>query len=256
MIHTDARAATGADADLFSQAQLYLACRELGLVPGPELEAEWSRFYGALVARIRRFAFACGAAPGDIGDCVQDVWTELVVRLPMLRLDPERGQFSSWLFAVVRSKVVDRRRSNKRCWLQECPGTLQAVPDRGPNPSAVVETTEVCAAALSRLRQRLSVCSFQVLRLRLIDQKPAAEVAQALGLSVEQVWYRYHRAMREAQKIGSAWRRGRPTPACASPVSRKKTSSKNSAQGKVAETVSRSVAPVQLGTSPCVNVEV
>ena len=34
--------------------------------------------------------------------------------------------------------------------------------------------------------------------------RPVAEVAEKLGLSQEQVWYRFHRARREMEEIGSS----------------------------------------------------
>jgi len=214
------------------------------MAPGPNLEAAWQQFYNRFFATIRKYAYSCGAIAEDVPDCVQEVWAELLVRLPTFRLDPQRGKFDSWLFRIVRGKVTDLQRAHKRRRTRDDLDSLSAVPDKGPSPGYVTEANEFSALALNRLRQRLSKCSFQVLCLRLVDQKPVAEVAQELGLSNQQVWYRYHRARREAQLIGSTWTRGQGSLAIQeNPSLEKKKNEQNSAQGTEAISVSRNIGP-------------
>jgi DNA-directed RNA polymerase specialized sigma24 family protein len=67
-----------------------------------------------------------------------------------------------------------------------------------------LEEKEIVTLAWVQLRKRLSECNVQVLQLRLMEQRSVAEVSEKLGLSHEQVWYRYHRARRALAEIGSA----------------------------------------------------
>jgi RNA polymerase sigma-70 factor (ECF subfamily) len=207
--------ATSVTAELLSLAQSYLTHPENDGTAAEDLEAAWNEFYQLCTRTIRKFAFRCGTTENDIADCLQDVWTELIARLPSFHLDPNRGQFETWLFRIVRSKSVNLRRSNRRGLLQETADALQIVADDRADSAHRSEAEEVVSQVWDLLRERLSECNLQILRLRLVEGLPGAEVAERLGLTHEQVRYRYHRARRELEEIGAAWSRGqrslRPT---------------------------------------------
>ena len=235
-------AASTADARLLLEVQHYLTHRTQGLPTGRDLEAAWGVFFARYSQKICKYAVACGAAAADMADCVQDVWTELLVRLPSFRLDPKRGQFDSWLFQIVRGKTVDLVRFHKRSMLQANAVALQLVTDGHPSPAHTLEEQEMVRLAWSLLRQKLSQCSFHVFRLRLVEQRTVAEVAETLGLSHQQVWYRYHRARRLFEDLGSALAGQRRLPRRHDDPPHKRTvKAKESAQGKAVPSVSRSV---------------
>ncbi|MBI3410584.1 MAG: sigma-70 family RNA polymerase sigma factor [Planctomycetes bacterium] len=190
--------------ELLCQAQSYLKHRERNLPADPKLEAAWIDFFELYSPKIRRFAYTCGATEDDIADCLQEVWAELLVRLPTFQLDPKRGKFDTWLFHIVRGKAADLCRCRKSRCLQEFTDALQSAVDVRPNPCHTMEAQEILGLAWDELKRSLSECNFQVLQMRLVEQRPVPEVAEALGLSHEQVWYRYHRARREAEQIGSS----------------------------------------------------
>ncbi len=241
------RAATNPDSTLLSQAQRYLTCLQKGLAPEYDLEGAWKSFYDLYTRKIRSYAFTCGAGEADLSDCLQEVWTELLVRLPTFRLDPKRGKFDTWLFHIVQGKAVNLRRSHARRWLQDNSDMLQSVIDCHPSPARTLEEQEMFALACDQLTQRLSRCTFQVLQMRLMEQRPVAEVAEKLGLSHEQVWYRYCRARREVQEIGLAWSRGQRTASRKAKPSHEKTAKgQESAQGRVTLAVSRRGGPSSL----------
>jgi len=170
------------------------------------------------------------------------VWTELLVRLRTFHLDPKLGNFDTWLFHIVRSKTVDLRRSRKHRFMQGNPDSLHSVIDGHPGPVRTLEAKEMLAVAWDRITKRLSKCNCQVLQMRLVEERPVAEVAERLGLSQEQVWYRYHRARREVEGICSARSRSQRAPRPHHDLSREKTEKRQeSAQGKSAGTVPRIV---------------
>src|SRR5262249_46249819 len=107
-----------AESELLIQTQSYLTRREHSQPPSQDLEAAWRVFYDLYGGKIRAYACTCGVAEEDIADCVQEIWCELLVRLPTFQLDPCRGQFDTWLFTIVRSKTADLHRSRKRRLLQ------------------------------------------------------------------------------------------------------------------------------------------
>src|SRR5262249_22069054 len=153
----------------------------------PDLEAAWKGFYDLYAHKIRIYAFTCGAMEAEVSDCVQEVWRELLVRLRTFRLDSRRGQFETWLFSIVQGKTADARRFRKRRLARRDSIRLQALTDAHPRPDRAMEDEEMVAIAWAELRKRLSERTFQVLRLRLLDERPVAEVALRLGLSRQQV---------------------------------------------------------------------
>jgi RNA polymerase sigma factor (sigma-70 family) len=206
------RASTGsAEPALLNQIRDFLAHRERGRPPTQEQELAWTAFYRSYSCKIRKYAFSCGATEDEIGDCAQEVWTELLLRLRTFQLDPVRGKFDSWLFRIVRGKAADIHRHKRRA-----PQTGSDVwaPAAAPhaNPARRLEDVEMLTLAWEHLRRRLSECNFRVLQMRLLEERPVNEVAEKLGLSPEQVWYRYHRARRELETIGSALALGRSGP--------------------------------------------
>src|SRR5258708_15218802 len=201
-----------ADSPQLIEIRRYLTHRKHGLRPSEGLEAAWNSFYDLYSRKIRAFAFSCGAADDDIPDCIQEVWRELLTRLPTFQLDASRGQFDTWLYRIVKGKTTDQCRCSKRRLLQGCSDFLQTVTDNHLGPGQALEDEEMVRLAWGQLKNRLSARTFDVLRLRLVDQWPVAEVAEKLGLSHEQVWYRYHRARRELTEIGSALARGQCPP--------------------------------------------
>jgi RNA polymerase sigma factor (sigma-70 family) len=236
----------GANSELLTQTRAYLLHRKRGLAPSYHLEIAWRGFYEVYSEKIRAYAFKCGAGVEEVVDCIQEVWRELLVRLPTFHLDLSRGQFDTWLYQIVRSKAADLLRSHKHRFFQGNSDTLQAVTDNRPSPEQALEHEEQATIAWDELRRRLSECNFRVLTMRLVEQRPVAEVAEKLGLSNQQVWYRYHRARRELEEIGSALARDQRSPHPNDPPREKTKKNQESAQGKRASSVSRSVRPSSL----------
>lgn len=242
--------------ELLIQARSYLTHRQKHLPPSQELEAAWSTFYEFYSRKIRVYAFTCGVADEEILDCVQEVWRELLMRLPTFQLDPCRGQFDSWLFRIVQSKTADLGRSRKRWLLQGNSDRLQTVPDNHRSSDRALEEKEMAALTWEELRASLSDCDFQLLQLRLVEQRPVNEVAVKLGLSPQQVWYHYHRARRKLAEIGAKVANGQPLASAVNPSHHeKKEKEQKFAQGKAALLVSRNTGKDGLGSKGGGNVD-
>jgi RNA polymerase sigma factor (sigma-70 family) len=178
---------------LLSQAQCYLERRKDHDLAADSLEDAWREFYELCTAKVRNFAFGCGIAASDVADCQQAVWAELIARLPAFQLDPMRGQFETWLFRIVRSKVVDLRRLRQRSLSQDSADILLTLPDHRTSPGLRSESEETAKLVWKALRIKLSPPNLEILQLRLVEHWSGAEVAQLLGLTHEQVRHRYRR---------------------------------------------------------------
>lgn len=183
----------------------YLNCRANGIEPDVRAAEAWENFHTWCDSHIRRFAGGLGLRGVNVDDCAQEVWADLMVRLPEFRLDASRGRFTSWLYAIVRSKATDMMRRQSRCRAVSLSteATLD-VRGREDDPAVALErhdNREFVRAGLAKLRRQVSDLSYRVLHLRYFDGLDASQVADSLGITPEQVWAREHRAKRRLSNI-------------------------------------------------------
>ena len=118
--------------------------------------------------------------------------------LPRHEHDPDRGRFRSWLKTVVHNVLQDHRR-RQRCRLEaggvggstalERLGDLQSPRAVERLSVAVDRRTTACAAdMLDRVRVRVEPASWSAFCQRMIERRPAADVAAELGLTVGAVY--------------------------------------------------------------------
>ena len=181
----------------------YLRVSSQGCRPRAMAQAAWEGFFPWCDGTIRRFAMRFGHRGVDPDECAQETWIDLLRRLPRFEHDHARGRFSSWLYSVVRNKAHDLLRTRLRrpaSPLAEAPAVAsnESTPDRA---AQLEEERSVVRDALSRLRERSSEQSYQVLQLRFVEGLCVREVADALGLSPEQVWVREHRMKRKLRDL-------------------------------------------------------
>lgn len=171
----------------------YLQNRSSGTQSSLEQERAWKMFHRSCDATIRRFAAARGLRSANLDDCAQEVWLDLLGKLPDFELDQRKGRFESWLYRVVQNKSADiqRRQRRRDAVVQPLPGgaTIQS----GDDPAAAcerAETRDAVRLGLSRLKEDSPRKSYRVLELRQVEGQRVDEVAKALDLTPAQVWAR------------------------------------------------------------------
>jgi RNA polymerase sigma-70 factor (ECF subfamily) len=186
-------------------AQRYLLTRESDAAPDSQATRAWQTFYSRCDRLIRHYSGKFQRSGVDPEDCAQDVWSQLLRTLPAFELKPGRGQFNSWLYAVVRSKANDILRKSARQQTEAMSAEISAdLATRDADPSENCERQETIQCvrnALATLRRQVSDTSFQVLHLRQIQGKTVDETAQLLGISPQQVWARDHRMRRKLRDL-------------------------------------------------------
>jgi len=194
---------------LCDKLKAYLECRSRNVAPPPPLAEAWDHFYQFYAPRIRGFLSRSGLPEADREDCLQDVWCEVVAHLADLPYDPRRGCLSTWLITVARHRAVDTLRHHRH----RSAGRIEdgaALVDPGPGPAAACERLSDQAQVkrvLTELSAQVSARNFQVLHLRFIEGRTSAEVADALGLTPDQVRFRLHRVK---QKFRDLFERSAP----------------------------------------------
>jgi RNA polymerase sigma-70 factor (ECF subfamily) len=119
------------------------------------------------------------------------------------------SKVDTWLFAIARSFCIKKRRRSK--FAPDDPVSLEEHAEQGadlaataPAPDEVVSSREL-AVALDRALDELEPSRREVLILRDVEGLSAAEVAEVLGLSVDAVKSRLHRARAALRERLSRW---------------------------------------------------
>ena len=146
-----------------------------------------------LVDRYERplLAYASRMLGGDWAGA-QDAVQETFLRL--CREDHEKieSRVAAWLFSVCRSRVIDMQRTNHATPVDASQVTLA---DPGPDASQVARDAED-KVHLNSLVGKLSPRQQEVLRLRLQAGLSYREIAEVTGLTIGNVGFHLHEAVR------------------------------------------------------------
>lgn len=150
----------------------------------------------SLVDRFERplLAYACRLLAGDHARA-QDAVQETFLRFLKLRLEEQKqieSRIAAWLFAVCRSRVIDMQRSPGHAM-----NSTEHMPlvDPSPDASQLAESAEQ-TSRLVALVETLSPRQQEVLRLRLQAELSYREIAEITGLTVSNVGFHLHAAVR------------------------------------------------------------
>jgi RNA polymerase sigma-70 factor (ECF subfamily) len=146
-------------------------------------------------AKVYGFGMKMCRDPEDAKDILQDT---LLTMARTVRDFRGASSLSTWLYSIARSFCIKKRRRGKSIAaepLSSHPGGADAatVPHPAPGPEETLGSREV-ETVLAHAIAALAPSYREVLVLRDIEGLSAAEVAEVLGLSVEAVKSRLHRA--------------------------------------------------------------
>ena len=181
----------------------------------------WSRLTSVFSPIVYRWAREAGLGGADSADIVQDVFVAVARYIPSFEKKKEKASFRSWLATITRNKVRDRFRQIQR-GVHGRGGTealqqLNDVAAFGP-PSTTSEMTgnpeagsdemlaqaidpkqlesRIPALVLKIVQENCDAKTWQAFCLTTISERPAAEVAQELGISVSSVYQAKSRVLR------------------------------------------------------------
>jgi RNA polymerase sigma-70 factor (ECF subfamily) len=177
-----------------------------GLTPhdagAPDHALDPEQLYETYEPLVERWVRRLAGPEADVEDLVHDVFLVALRRHHEFRGEAE---ISTWLFRIAQLTVRKRRfRRRLHGFLNLMfRGHSTALTPRSPTPLEELERRQQCALlyqALDRLpeKYRTPVIMFD------IDGRSAAEVATLLGIKVNAVWVRIHRARARLQDDLSA----------------------------------------------------
>jgi RNA polymerase sigma-70 factor (ECF subfamily) len=110
-----------------------------------------------------------------------------------------RSALRSWLTAVLKHKIVDALRRQGRHQAIDADDEddgAAAIASPQPGPDEIAEQRQRLARTLARI-DALPDGLRDVVRLRVLDERPTEEVCSALGISTENLFVRLHRARKQ-----------------------------------------------------------
>jgi RNA polymerase sigma-70 factor (ECF subfamily) len=157
----------------------------------PAAPLEFERVYEAEFDFVWRSLLLLGVARSAIEDATQDVFSVVSRRLGSFE---GRSALRTWLFAILQRVASNQRRTVRRKQRQLEPLDDAAV-SQLPTPHAQVEAAE-SIDRVQRFCDTLAPDWRAVFVLALLEELPAPEVSQALGIPVNTVYSRV-RQLRE-----------------------------------------------------------
>jgi RNA polymerase sigma-70 factor (ECF subfamily) len=171
----------------------------------PENASAWRAFD----ARYRPIVFALarrlGLGQEDAADVAQQALTEFVVAYRAGRYHRERGRLRSWVIAIAKHRAVDslRRRGREAGWRGD--SMLAQVPDdevlEGVWDSELERHILGMAMQEFRDQDRLHAETWRAFELVALEGRPPAEVAEACGKSVAEIYRIKNRITRRLREI-------------------------------------------------------
>jgi RNA polymerase sigma-70 factor (ECF subfamily) len=155
----------------------------------PHEEAAWQRFVELYAPLIFHWGRGQGLNSADAADLVQEVLTTLIAKLPEFEYDPAR-RFRGWLRTIVVNKARDFQR---RAAARPVSGNEATILHVAAAPSAdLFEEAEyrtfLVNRAMELMRTEFRDEVWQACWKQVVEGRKAADVAQELGVSVNQVY--------------------------------------------------------------------
>lgn len=197
---------TQTGAKQLSLVQQYIRISLSRREPDTLLTTAWQDFYRYHAVLIRKLVLSRGLRGTDVDDCVQDVWVEVIQRIPQFVHREERPGLHSWLYTLVRSKAVGLRQNERRRGMEDF-GETDEPRAREPDPATSCQNKcerDQLERLVAALQSEVSEKNARLLQMRLVENRKVVEVAAELRIKPQQVWYRQHRLL---TKLRARWAR-------------------------------------------------
>jgi RNA polymerase sigma-70 factor (ECF subfamily) len=165
----------------------------------------WRDFFNTYWRLIYDFALKAGLNEAQAEDAVQETIISVAQQMPGFSYDPALGSFKSWLMQITRRRIADQLRKRYRT------GDVGALPSDDPASAALLGETpdsssarlevlweeewreHIADVALTKIRRRVRPEQFQMFEFAVLKGWSASKVAEALGVSLTQVYMARHR---------------------------------------------------------------
>jgi RNA polymerase sigma-70 factor (ECF subfamily) len=157
-------------------------------------DADWRRLVGIYAPLLRGWLERYWLQPSDGDDLVQDVLAVLVRDLPAFRHSGRPGAFRRWLRTILLHRVQHFLRSRKTQPAARGDADFRRALDQLAEPDSALSLQwdrehdeHVVARLLEQIRPDFEGPTWQAFQRYALDERPAAAVAEELGLTVNAV---------------------------------------------------------------------
>jgi len=188
----------------------------MSLLAGVRLhDAEaWRRMAGLYTPLVRYWCRKAGLADHALDDLVQETFAAVLRGLPNFQRSADGGSFRGWLRTIVRNKLHDHYRA-RRDHAAASGGTdaqlhLARLADpfgsdldesSADDGREVTETGLVFRAAVDLIRTEFETVTQQAFWLTTVEERPPADVAKELGITLNAVYKAKSRVLRRLREV-------------------------------------------------------
>jgi len=168
-------------------------------------QSSWQDFFDTYWKLIYGVALRSGMNEAEAQDVVQETMMSVAKYMPSFKYDPNIGSFKTWLLNMTRWRITDQLRKRGRFTPYPPPpdDTVTAthpietvadpaIPDLESRWDAEWEET-LYTAAVAHVKRRLDPQKYQIFDFYVNKQWTSEKVAEAFGITVEQVYMAKHR---------------------------------------------------------------
>jgi RNA polymerase sigma-70 factor (ECF subfamily) len=168
----------------------------------PNEQAAWERFVHLYTPLLSLWAHRLGLHGPDADDLLQDVFSLLVRKLPEFRYDPKQ-RFRGWLWTITLNKARDRLRRRPADAVLADNDVLDRLPS-GEDPGEALDEEEyrsyLVGRALDLMQAEFQPTTWKAFWESTAAERPAADVAAELGISVGAVYTAKSRVLRRLRQ--------------------------------------------------------
>ncbi|MGK0185378.1 MAG: RNA polymerase sigma factor (sigma-70 family) [Verrucomicrobiales bacterium] len=181
-------------------------------IKDPKDQRSWADFFETYHRLIYSVAVKSGLTNEEADEVVQETMLSVTNTIGEFDTDSNRGSFKAWLLKLTRWRIIDQARKRKPADAARRSGgdadDNASMIERLPDPAAdtidrVWEAewaTYLLQTALSKVKSQVRPKAFQVYQLCTLEEVPAPQVAQQLGVSKVNVHVMVHRVNRLVKK--------------------------------------------------------
>jgi RNA polymerase sigma-70 factor (ECF subfamily) len=165
----------------------------------------WHRLVDTFGPIVYRWCRVSGVSESESPDVVQDVFAAVARGIEPFQREKPEGSFRSWLATITRNKVRDHfRQLAKR---QEAVGGTDALVRLQQQAEELASTicpqsmqSPLVRQALEQVRAEFEPATWDAFWLTTIERKSAADVSEAVGISVASVYQSKSRILRRLRQ--------------------------------------------------------
>jgi RNA polymerase sigma factor (sigma-70 family) len=166
-----------------------------------EREVVWGDFFQDHRRYVEHVLRRCGLPERSREDCVQEVWLEVVQRLPEFRARRRPQAVLKWLSRIARAKAADWHRQTR---VVRFASELEAAAVAEEDPAATALRRERDARiyrGMACLRGAVSASTYFVVEKRCLEGFSVEDVCRWTGKQPQHVWDRQRRGLKKLRAI-------------------------------------------------------